>query len=124
LSKEYLMTELTTDKLQQIVIDAMDDLKAEKINHINLEGISGFTDRMIFASGNSNRHVKSIAQSVVEASKKANVPPLGVEGEDIGDWVLVDLGDIVVHVMLPETREFYDIERLWTDQAGHDIDSE
>jgi ribosome-associated protein len=79
---------------------------------------------MIFASGNSNRHVKSIAQSVVEASKKANVPPLGVEGEDIGDWVLVDLGDIVVHVMLPETREFYDIERLWTDQAGHDIDSE
>lgn len=112
------MTELTTDKLQSIVIQALEDLKAENINYLNLEGISGFTDRMVFASGNSNRHVKSIAQSVVEASKKANVKPLGVEGEDIGDWVLVDLGEIVVHIMLPETREFYDIERLWADQTA------
>jgi len=116
------MSEQTTDTLQDLVIQAMDDLKAENINHINLEGVSGFTDRMIFASGNSNRHVKSIAQSVIDASKKANIPPLGVEGEDIGDWVLVDLGDIVVHVMLPETRDFYEIERLWADQAGIDID--
>lgn len=114
------MTELNTDKLQTIVIQALEDLKAEDIRHINLEGVSGFTDRMIFASGNSNRHVKSIAQSVIEASKKAGISPLGVEGEDIGDWVLVDLSDIVVHVMLPETREFYDIERLWTEQAGQD----
>ena len=114
------MTELSTDKLQDIVIQALEDLKAENIKHLNLEGISGFTDRMVFASGNSNRHVKSIAQSVVEASKKAGVSPLGVEGEDIGDWVLVDLSDIVVHVMLPETREFYDIERLWSEQSGQD----
>lgn len=118
------MTEMTTDELQNLVIQAMEDLKAEHISHINLEGISGFTDRMVFASGTSNRHVKSIAQSVVDSSKQANISPLGVEGEDIGDWVLVDLGDVVVHVMLPETREFYDIERLWTDQAGHDVDSE
>ena len=114
------MTELNTDKLQEIVIQALEDLKAENIKHLNLEGISGFTDRMVFASGNSNRHVKSIAQSVVEASKQAGVSPLGVEGEDIGDWVLVDLSDIVVHVMLPETREFYDIERLWSEQVGQD----
>lgn len=117
------MTELTTDKLQKLVIGALEDLKAEQIHHINLEGISGFTDRMIFASGNSNRHVKSIAQSVIDATKKAQMPPLGVEGEDVGDWVLVDLGDIVVHVMLPETRDFYDIERLWSDQAGRDIET-
>ncbi len=114
------MTELTTDKLQELVIQALEDLKAENIKYLNLEGISGFTDRMVFASGTSSRHVKSIAQSVVEASKKANVTPLGVEGEDIGDWVLVDLGEIVVHVMLPETREFYDIERLWSDQTARD----
>ena len=112
------MTELSTDKLQEIVIQALEDLKAENVKHLNLEGISGFTDRMVFASGNSNRHVKSIAQSVIDASKQATVTPLGVEGEDIGDWVLVDLGDIVVHVMLPETREFYDIERLWAEQSG------
>ncbi len=118
------MTELTTDKLQNIVIQALQDLKAQNINHLNLEGISGFTDRMVFASGTSNRHVISIAQSVVDASKKANVSPLGVEGEDIGDWVLVDLGDIVVHVMLPETRDFYEIERLWSEQSGLDVEPE
>lgn len=112
------MTELTTDKLQALVIQALEDLKAENINFLDLQGVSGFTDRMVFASGNSNRHVKSIAESVIEASKAANHKPLGVEGDDIGDWILVDLGDIVVHVMLPETREFYDIERLWSDQAG------
>ncbi|MCP4075173.1 MAG: ribosome silencing factor [Gammaproteobacteria bacterium] len=115
---------MKTEELQDLVIQAMDDLKAENINHINLEGVSGFTDRMVFASGNSNRHVKSIAQSVIDVSKQVNTPPLGVEGEDIGDWVLVDLGNIVVHVMLPETREFYDIERLWADQAGQNLDSE
>ncbi len=112
------MTELTTDNLQALVVQALEDLKAENIKYLNLEGISGFTDRMVFASGTSNRHVKSIAQSVVEASKKAGVSPLGVEGEDIGDWVLVDIGDVVVHVMLPETREFYDIERLWSEQTA------
>ncbi|MBC8211106.1 MAG: ribosome silencing factor [Gammaproteobacteria bacterium] len=117
------MTQPTTDKLQNIVINAMEDLKAEKIRHINLQGISGFTDRMIFASGNSNRHVKSIAQAVVEKMKQLNLPVIGMEGEDVGDWVLVDLGEIVVHVMLPATREFYDIERLWSDQAGREVES-
>lgn len=112
------MSNLSTDKLQLLVFQALNDLKAEKINEINVEGVASFTDRMIFASGNSNRHVKSIAQSVLDSAKKANVTPLGFEGEDIGEWVLIDLGDIVVHIMLPDTREFYDIERLWSEQAG------
>lgn len=111
------MTILSTDELQQLVFDALNDLKAEKIHEINVEGVASFTDRMIFASGNSNRHVKSIAQSVLDSSKKASVTILGYEGEDVGEWVLIDLGDIVVHIMLPDTREFYDIERLWTEQA-------
>lgn len=111
------MTTLSTDELQQLVLEALADLKAEKIHAINVEGVASFTDRMIFASGNSNRHVKSIAQSVIDSSKKAGVTILGFEGEDVGEWVLIDLGDIVVHVMLPDTREFYDIERLWTEQA-------
>ena len=111
------MTILSTDELQQLVFDALNDLKAEKIHEINVEGVASFTDRMIFASGNSNRHVKSIAQSVIDSSKKADVTILGFEGEDVGEWVLIDLGDIVVHIMLPDTREFYDIERLWAEQA-------
>ena len=117
------MTQLTTEQLQQLVIQALQDLKAQDIQHIDVEGIASFTERMIFASGTSNRHVKSIAQSVIDASKQAGVAPLGVEGEDIGDWILVDLGDVVVHVMLPETREFYDIERLWLEEAGHSVAS-
>lgn len=112
------MSKLSTDELQRLVFAALNDLKAEKINEINVEGVASFTDRMIFASGNSNRHVKSIAQSVLDSTKKADVMVLGFEGEDVGEWVLIDLGDIVVHIMLPDTREFYDIERLWADQAG------
>ncbi len=117
------MSELNTDALQQLVIDALDDLKAQHINTIDVQGVASFTDRMIFASGNSNRHVKSIAQSVLDKAKKSHITALGVEGEDSGDWVLIDLGDVVVHIMMPDTREFYDIERLWTEEAGHAVSS-
>jgi len=114
------MTEVTTEALQQLVQDALEELKAQDIITLNLEGVSGFTDRMMFASGTSNRHVKSIAQNVVESLKKSGISVMGMEGEDVGDWVLVDVGDIVLHVMLPETRDFYDIERLWREQTGQD----
>ncbi len=106
----------------QRVIDAMEDLKAVDIRELDVTGVANFTDHMLFASGTSNRHVKSIAQAVVDAAKEAGHPPLGIEGEELGEWVLVDLGDVVVHVMLPETRAFYDIERLWQDQLGLDAD--
>ena len=106
----------------QRVIDAMEDLKAVDIRDLDVTGVANFTDHMVFASGNSNRHVKSIAQAVIDAAKEAGEPPLGVEGEDLGEWVLVDLGDVVAHIMLPETRAFYDIERLWQDQLGLDAE--
>jgi ribosome-associated protein len=112
------MTQNPNDRVQQLVIQALEDLKAEKINYIDVAGVANFTDRMIFASGNSNRHVKSIARSVLDMAKEQGLSILGVEGEDSGDWVLIDLGDVVVHIMLPDTREFYDIERLWSDQTG------
>jgi ribosome-associated protein len=110
------MSEHTIQELQQLVIEALEDLKAIDIKHINVEGVAGFTDRMIFASGSSTRHVKSIANSVVVAAKNAGITAMGMEGEDVGDWVLIDLGDVVVHIMIPDTREFYDIERLWKEQ--------
>jgi len=101
------------DLLRQ-VHHALEELKARDVREIDVRGKTGITDFMVIASGTSNRHVKSIADEVVKQAKQAGVAPLGVEGEREAEWVLVDLGDVVVHVMLPRTREFYGLERLWT----------
>ncbi|MFC5740637.1 ribosome silencing factor [Dyella tabacisoli] len=100
--------------LRQLVLDALDELKAKDIREIDVRGKTSIADLLVIASGTSARHVKSIADEVVKFAKKAGVMPLGVEGEVEGEWVLVDLGDIIVHVMLPRIREFYGLERLWT----------
>lgn len=101
-------------RLHKVAIDAIEDLKARDTREIDVRGKTSVTDLIIITSGTSTRHVKSIADEVVRAAKKAGLPPIGVEGEREAEWVLVDLGDIVVHVMLPRTREFYGLERLWT----------
>ncbi|MBL0164251.1 MAG: ribosome silencing factor [Xanthomonadales bacterium] len=100
--------------LHKVAINAIEDLKARDTREIDVRGKTSVTDLIIITSGTSTRHVKSIADEVVRAAKKAGLPPIGVEGEREAEWVLVDLGDIVVHVMLPRTREFYGLERLWT----------
>ena len=102
------------EELSQIVINALEDLKAKNIVQLDVREMTDVTDTLIIASGTSNRHVKSIANNVVEDSKKLGYMPLGVEGIDAGDWVLVDFGDIVVHVMQEETRNFYELEKLWS----------
>ena len=102
------------EELSQIVINALEDLKAKNIVQLDVREMTDVTDTLIIASGTSNRHVKSIANNVVEDSKKLGYMPLGVEGTDAGDWVLVDFGDIVVHVMQEETRNFYELEKLWS----------
>jgi ribosome silencing factor RsfS/YbeB/iojap len=101
-------------RLRKLVLDALDDLKARDITEIDVRGKSGVTDLLVIASGTSSRHVKSIADDVVKQATRAGLPPIGVEGQREAEWVLVDLGDVIVHVMLPRTREFYGLERLWT----------
>ena len=98
---------------KQLVIDALEDLKAVNVVTLDVAGLTDVMDFLIIASGTSSRHVKSLADNVCMQAKKREVRPLGVEGEDAGEWVLVDFGDVVVHVMLPATRDFYDLERLW-----------
>jgi ribosome silencing factor RsfS/YbeB/iojap len=112
--KKTAVTAEAPDRLRSLVLAALDDLKARDVREIDVRGKSSVTDLLVVASGTSSRHVKSIADEVVRKAKQAGLPPIGVEGQREAEWVLVDLGDIVVHVMLPRTREFYGLERLWT----------
>ena len=107
------------DHLRQRVLAALEELKAKDVREIDVRGKTSIADMLIIASGTSSRHVKSIADEVVKYAKQAGMMPLGVEGQREAEWVLVDLGDIVVHVMLPRIREFYGLERLWT--VGDDL---
>lgn len=102
------------EALLKIARDGVEHLKAVDVVEIDVRGRSSVCDFMVVASGTSSRHVKSIADEVVKRSKQLGCQPLGVEGEREAEWVLVDLGDVVVHVMLPRVREFYALERLWT----------
>jgi len=96
------------------VISALEDLKAVNLMVLNVAELTDVMDFMVIASGTSSRHVKSLANNVVVELKKKGLPPLGIEGQQGGEWVLVDYGDVVAHIMLPETRDFYDLERLWS----------
>ncbi|MDY0979081.1 MULTISPECIES: ribosome silencing factor [unclassified Stenotrophomonas] len=104
----------STQQLLECVRQATEELKARDVVEIDVIGKSSVTDFMVIASGTSSRHVKSIADEVVKFAKNLGIMPLGVEGEREAEWVLVDLGDVLVHVMLPRVREFYALERLWT----------
>lgn len=104
---------MESEALKKLVIDALEELKAVNTVTLDVTGMTDVMDYLVIASGTSNRHVKSLAGNVCAEAKKQGLPPLGVEGEDAGEWVLVDFGDVVVHVMLPATRDFYDLERLW-----------
>ncbi|MFC6439897.1 ribosome silencing factor [Bowmanella sp. JS7-9] len=104
---------MNTEELIQFAIDKIEDLKARDIKVLDVSDKSNITDALIICSGNSKRHVASIANNLVVEAKKAGIPPLSVDGEDVGEWVLVDMGDVIVHVMQDATRDYYQLEKLW-----------
>jgi ribosome-associated protein len=105
--------------LQETVTAALDDMKAVNVKVLDVRGLTDIADTMVIASGNSDRHVRSIADNVARKAKEAGYRPLGTEGARDGEWVLVDLTDILVHVMLPRVREFYGLESLWDAGDAH-----
>jgi len=106
--------------LLDLVVTALEDVKAQNITVLDLSDKTDVFDTLVIASGTSNRQVSALAQNVADEAKKSGVQPLGVEGKEASEWVLVDLGDIVVHTMLPTIREFYDLERLWGAPEGEE----
>ena len=105
---------MNTEKLAKIVMNALRDAKAINIESLDVRHLTSITDIMIVASGTSNRQIRSISDRVVEAVKAAGIKPLGVEGHGQGEWILVDLGDVIAHVMHPTTRDYYQLEKLWS----------
>jgi ribosome-associated protein len=100
-------------KLQKIVVSALEDIKGKHIEVINTTKLTSMFDRLVIATGDSNRQVKALARNVHDKVREAGAEVLSVEGEEAGEWVLVDLGDIVVHVMQPMVRQYYNLEELW-----------
>ncbi|ELI6453066.1 ribosome silencing factor, partial [Yersinia ruckeri] len=100
--------------LQEFVIDKLDDLKGQDILSIDVKGKSSITDCMIICTGTSTRHVMALADNLVQESRKAGMIPLGIEGQGVSDWIVVDLGDVIVHVMQEESRRLYELEKLWS----------
>ena len=112
---------MNSERLSTLVIDALDDIKAQNITKLDVRDMTTVTDYMIIASGTSNRHVRALVDNVAEKAKAAGHRPIGVEGEEGGEWVLLDLQDALVHVMLPKVREFYNLEKLWSLSPAGDL---
>jgi ribosome-associated protein len=105
---------MNSEALTDLVVDALDDVKAQDIVRLDVRDMTTVTDYMVVASGTSNRHVKALVDNVAEKAREAGHRPVGIEGEEGGEWILLDLQDTLVHVMLPKVREFYNLEKLWS----------
>lgn len=104
---------MRSNQLCELIVAAMEDRKADDIRVLDVRNLTDIADYMIIASGRSTRQVNSIAEHIVECCKEANIRPKGTEGGDVGEWVLVDAFDVIAHVMVPETRDLYQLEKLW-----------
>ncbi len=108
---------LNIEQLKQLVVDAIEDIKGADIKIIDVRDKSNVTDIMVIATGNTSRQVKAIADNIVEKAKASGIRPLGVEGEQHAEWILIDLGDVVAHIMQPAIRDFYNLEKLWGEES-------
>lgn len=105
---------MKSKELSELVVEALEEVKARDIVKLDVRKLTTVTDYMVVASGTSNRHVKALADAVAEKSKDAGHRPQGIEGENGSEWILLDLQDVLVHIMLPRVREFYNLEKLWS----------
>jgi ribosome-associated protein len=117
MSKPANTRRLPENELVRLVLDLLEELKAEAITSLDVRHLTSVTDFMVIANGRSSGHVKGVAAALVDRAKEKGYRPLGIEGETVGEWVLVDLSDVVVHLMMPTVREFYDLEKLWDIEA-------
>lgn len=111
---------MKSEQLSDLIVDALLDVKGQDIVKLDVRDMTTMTDWMIVASGTSNRHVRGLVDNVIEKARAAGHRPIGIEGEEGGDWVLLDLQDALVHVMLPKVREFYNLEKLWSIRPSGD----
>ena len=105
---------MQAEELRNLVVNALEDVKGVDVATLDVRGKTAITDFMVIATGTSDRHVKALSTNVLNEARDAGIKPLGVEGERSGDWILLDLNDVVVHVMLRDVREFYNLEKLWS----------
>lgn len=104
---------MQSDELTELVVDALEEIKGDDIRVLDVSAVTTIADVMVVASGGSNRQVQSLADNLLDRARARGVRALGVEGREAGEWVLVDLGDVIVHIMRPEVRAFYNLEKLW-----------
>lgn len=112
---------MQTKELLSTILTDLSDLKAINVQSLDVRRLTPLADYMVVASGNSSRHVYSIAQNLIRKMKERDVKPRGIEGDKEHEWILVDLGDVVVHIMQPKAREFYQLEKLWTAHEQHPV---
>lgn len=112
---------MNSEQLTELVVDALDDIKAQDIVKLDVRDMTTVTDYMVVASGTSNRHVQALVENVARKASEAGHKPIGIEGETGGEWVLLDLQDTLVHVMMPKVREFYNLEKLWSLSPAGDL---
>ena len=105
---------MQVEKVLELITAALEEKKGEELLRLDVRGKTDLMDYMVLVSGTSKRHVAALARNLLDKLEEAGIKPLGVEGEQDQEWILVDVGDVVVHVMLPEKREFYQLEKLWT----------
>lgn len=105
---------IETEELKELVITALEDVKAQDIHVMDVRELTSITDYMVVASGTSDRQVRALANNLLDECKQRDLMPIGSEGQEKGEWILVDLGDVIVHIMQPATRDFYQLEKLWS----------